>query len=208
MSSKRIALLRLAIIGTILCVCGCGGTKRIESTTVENANQELYAEITDENDEKTLELQAGEKQVTEPGQAGESVEGGYCFNIQGIPVRVDMDMDELAPKLGEAKSVFEAPSCAGEGISYIYNFIDYEIETYPATDGKNRIAYVILKDDMVSTSEGIDLSMTKEEVILTYGEEYGETENAIIYEKDGMKLHFILDGDNIASIEYASAVMD
>lgn len=208
MKMKKIALLTSVMIGMMVFVCGCGATKRIESTTVQNANQGLYGEKADESDEKTLELQDGEKQQAESEQAGEDAESGYCFTAQGVSVKVDMDMDELAPELGEAESVFEAPSCAGEGISYIYNYIDYEIETYPAVDGKNRIAYVTLKDDMVSTSEGIDLSMTKEDVIHTYGEEYEETENAIIYEKDGMKLNFVFEEDDIASIEYASSVMD
>lgn len=208
MKAKRMALLTLVMIGMMIFVCGCGATKRIESTTVQNANQELNAKGADDNDEKTLEVQDGEKQQAESEQAGEDAGGGYCFTAQGVSVKVDMDMDEVAPELGEAKSVFEAPSCAGEGISYIYNYIDYEIETYPAVDGKNRIAYVTLKDDMVSTQEGIDLSMTKEDVILTYGEEYEETENAIIYEKDGMKLNFVFEENDIASIEYASSVMD
>lgn len=208
MKIKRMTLLASVIIGLVLCVCGCGSTKKIESTTIENANQELYAKNADANNEKILELKDEEGQSAESGQAKEGAEAGYCFTANGVSVYVDMDMDELAPELGEYKSIFEAPSCAGEGISYIYNYIDYEIETYPAVDGKNRIAYVILKDDMVSTSEGIDLSMAKEDVIHTYGEEYEETENSIIYEKDGMKLIFVLDGDNLASIEYASSVMD
>lgn len=208
MNIKRIALQTSVIIGMMLYVCGCGATKQIESTTVQNANQELNAKTVDEIDEKTLEMQGGADGLSGSGQATENAEGGYCFTAHGVSAAVDMDMDELAPKLGEPNSIFEAPSCAGEGISYIYNYIDYEIETYPAEDGKNRIAYVILKDDMVSTSEGIDLSMTKDDVILTYGEEYDEAENAIIYEKGGMKLYFIFDEDNIASIEYASSVMD
>lgn len=208
MNIKRMALQASVIIGMMLYICGCGATKQIESTTVQNANQRSNAKTADENDGKTLELQEDAEGPRQSGQTEESADGGYCFTTHGVSVKVDMDMDGLASELGEPNSVFEAPSCAGEGISYIYNYIDYEIETYPAEDGKNRIAYVILKDDMVSTMEGIDLSMTREDVILTYGEEYEEAEDSIIYEKDGMKLYFIFDEDNITSIEYASSVMD
>lgn len=208
MKIKRMTLWASVIIEMMLYVCGCGATKKIESTTVQNANQELYAKTADGNDEKTLELKDGAEGTAQSGQDEEGTGDGYCFTAQGVSVKVDMDMDELAPKLGDPNSIFEAPSCAGEGISYIYNYIDYEIETYPAQDGKNRIAYVILKDDMVSTPEGIDLSMTREDVVLTYGEEYEEAENSIIYEKDGTKLYFVFDGDDIVSIEYASPVMD
>ena len=67
---------------------------------------------------------------------------------------------------------------------------------------------IILKDDTVATPEGIDLSKTKEDVIAVYGNDYDGTDRMISYEKDGMKLNFIFDGDNIASIEYNSSVMN
>ena len=70
------------------------------------------------------------------------------------------------------------------------------------------MACVILKDDTVATAEGVDLSMTKDKVIEVYGNDYQETEGRIAFEKDGMKLCFILDGDNIAAIEYNSSVLD
>ena len=54
----------------------------------------------------------------------------------------------------------------------------------------------------------MDLSMTKADVIEVYGENYVETEGSIAYEKDGMKLCFILDGENIKAIEYNSAVLN
>lgn len=183
------------------CICGCGGpaAEPGESTGSGTADVEGLPvnQATGEDSQKVSQADS-----TETNEAG-----GFYFNAGGVVVKADMDMDELAPSLGESKSIFEAPSCAGEGISYTYNFSSYEIETYPAADGKNRIGYIVLKDDTVATAEGIDMSMTREDVIRTYGEDYDEAENGIIYEKDGTKLSFIFDGDNIISIQYASAVI-
>lgn len=135
---------------------------------------------------------------------GKTESAGYLFKINGVSVGVDMNMEDL--KLGEAKSRYEAPSCAGQGTAYVYDFGSYEIETYPE-GSKNLIAYIILKDDTVATAEGIDLSNTKADIIKTYGTGYKESDNRMTYEKDGMKLNFILNGEDIASIEYVSGVV-
>ncbi len=132
--------------------------------------------------------------------------GGYRFEVNGVELGVDMNMNDLLPRLGEAKSVFEAPSCAAEGISYTYSYAGFEIQTYP--DGANNlISYIILKDDTVSTPEGIDLSKTRADIVKAYGEGGVEGDNQISYAKDGMKLNFIFKGEDMVSIEYVSGVM-
>lgn len=191
------------ILGMTICMCGCGSAA--DSDAAGNQNPDLQTQDT-QNESGNSEAEGESTNIPETDPAENSVTG-YVFDVNGVTVKVDMDMDELAPQLGESKSIFEAPSCAGEGISYIYNFTSYEIETYPAADGKNRIGFIVLKDDTVATVEGIDLSMTKEDVILIYGEDYEENGSQITYEKDGTKLNFIYEGENIISIEYVSAVI-
>ena len=151
--------------------------------------------------------EGGKTQVQGTAQPGQTDKqsAGYLFEINGVSVGVDMDMAGL--KLGEAKSVFEAPSCAGQGTAYVYDFGAFEIETYPE-GGKNLIAFITLKDDTVETAEGIDLSKTKDDIIKAYGKSYTKTDNGMTYEKDGMKLNFIFNGDDIASIEYVSGVVN
>lgn len=203
---KNRMLVAAAMLGMAMLLGGCGesadegnGPEGISSTVI-GGNSAGAGET--EQDES-----AGTPQSEEPGQTPQNVSSGYYFVINGVTVEVDMDMDEMASKLPEAKSVFEAPSCAGEGMSYTYNYSAYEIETYPAADGKNRIGFITLKDDTVATVEGVDLSMTKEDVIRVYGENYEESTNQITYEKDGTKLNFIYNGDDIISIEYVSIVI-
>ncbi len=141
-----------------------------------------------------------------PSGAVEDGQGGYLFEIDGVTVGVDMDMGELASRLGESNSVFEAQSCAAQGTAYLYSYTSFEIETYP-DGGKNRIAYITLKDDTVATAEGIDLSKTKADIIKAYGEASQEEDNRMTYEKGGMKLNFIFNGEDIVSIEYVSGIM-
>ena len=160
-----------------LWLCGCGNTAETGAVTEIEAEESTAEKVRDLGSE-------------EPDA---KLEEGYYFTANGIKIQTDMDMDELAPQLGEYKSVFEAPSCAGEGVSYLYNFISYEIETYPAGDEKNRIAYIVLKDDTVTTPEGVDLSMTKEDVTRIYGEDYEVNGDKITYSTEDTKFNFIFD---------------
>ena len=133
---------------------------------------------------------------------------GYVFKANGVSLSPDADMDSLKDKLGKEKSVFEAPSCAGQGTAYTYDYGSYTVETYPAEDKKNRIGYITLKDDMVSTAEGIDLSATKEQVKAKYGEpDSSSSDTTLIYKKGSMKLEFIFDGASMKSIQYVSSVL-
>lgn len=136
-----------------------------------------------------------------------SMGGGYVFEADGVQIAVDGDMAPVAEALGEPSSYFEEPSCAAQGIAKLYTYPGFTVETYPDGD-KDLVASVILKDDTVATPEGVDLSMTREQVIEIYGNGGQEAAGSLTYEKGGMKLRFILDGDYIAAIEYNSAVLD
>lgn len=196
-------LLQVAmILGMSICLCGCGSTADGTAGDERTDGQTQVVGSADTNPE----TEETGTEISEGNSAAEN-ETGYVFDVDGVAVGVDMDMDELATQLGESKSIFEAPSCAGEGIDYIYNYASYEIETYPAANGKNLIGFITLKDDTVATPEGIDLSMTKDDVIRVYGDNYEEDGSQIVYESNGTKLKFIFEGDSIISIEYVSAVL-
>lgn len=190
--------LAAALIGAMLCVSGCGNT--------EDATEQVEAEDlpgAEESDAQAPETEASQ----DAEQASQGGVKGYYFMAGDVTLQADMEFDTVKEGLGEEQSVFEAPSCAGDGKDYIYNYTAYEVETYPGEGGVNKIAYITLKDDTVATPEGIDLSMTKGDVIAAYGEDYEEVGDGFSYEKDGTKLNFVFDGDNIVSIEYASTVI-
>ena len=167
---------------------GCGSDNEAETSKGDVQNAEDKSSASDDVETK-----------------GESK--GYVFETGGVEIAVDMDMSTLEDKLGEPVSYFEEPSCAAQGIAKLYTYASYEVDTYPDGD-KDLVASIILKDDNVATAEGIDLSMTKADVVEKYGEDYEESESCIVYAKDGMKLKFILDGENLAAIEYNSSVLD
>ncbi len=191
--------------GIVLCSSGCGKEPNDEKN---RAVTEVLADAPETSmpEEAQLPSENSLQQETE-SETDDVSRQEYVFPVGEIILRTDMDVEEAVGKLGECKSVFEAPSCAGEGTSYIYTYDSFEIETYPTDEGKNLIGYIVLRDDTVATAEGIDLSMTRSDVIQAYGSEYEEAQNSITYEKNGTKLNFIFDGDELSSIEYVSAVI-
>ena len=191
---KRKLLMGLLTISmvAVLGLTGCGDSKEEDNGAQDNAaEQEADADSSDGSSET-------------PAASGGK---GYVFETDGITIGVDMDMAPIADALGEPKSIFEEPSCAAHGTAYLYTYPGFEINTYP--DGEdNYVGYVVLKDDTVSTPEGIDLSKTRDDVIAAYGDNYEEDDKKISYSKDGMTLNFIFSGDDLASIEYTSSVLN
>lgn len=148
-----------------------------------------------------------ESSVVSSKQEESKAEKGYVFVYEGVTVAVDAPAEETVAKLGEPVSYFEAASCAFEGLDKMYTYNSVEIDTYP-TDNGDRISNILLKDDTVETPEGVSLFETKADMIAAYGENYTEENGMIVYAKDGMKLCFILEGDEIVSIEYVSTVLE
>lgn len=176
----------LCIIVAFVLAAGCGSTDTTENktTTQTNQNQENQAKISTGNETK-----------------------GYVFEYNGVSIGMDMEASAIIEALGEPEDYFEAPSCAFEGLDKTYTYSSFEMDTYEL-DGKDYISCIYFRDDMIETKEGISLFMTKEDMIATYGENYTEEFGMFVYEKEGMKLKFILTNDEITSIEYASNVLE
>lgn len=200
MKKRTCSCLMAALLMTVSAfgLAGCGTEP--SSAKQDNAVSQSSGGQADSDKEQAGTEQEAQQQAEESAQ-------GYLFESNGVSIGVDMDMEPIAEALGEPKSVFEQPSCAGQGTAFLYTYSGFEINTYP--DGEtNYIAYILLKDDTVATPEGVDLSMTKADIIAAYGEDYTEEENKITYEKGNMTLNFLLEGDSIISIEYDSGVLN
>ncbi len=178
---------KLMMVSAVLALsfAACGGETQ---TDANNGESEVQNDVAEDGAEETAK--------------------GYVFVYQDVTISVDALAAPVVDALGEPVSYFEAASCAFEGLDKMYTYNSVEIDTYPDEEGVDRISGIILKDDMVETPEGVCLFETKADMIAAYGENYKEENGLIVYEKDGMKLCFILENDEIVSIEYATTVLD
>lgn len=180
----------------LLVLAGCGDSEKVIDGNVVNVTTGSRAE----------ESAAQQESSQVPEQQVETVTSkGYVFVTGGVTVEVDADMAPILQALGEPASYFEAASCAFEGLDKIYTYNSFEIDTYPSQD-RDLVSAVVLKDDSVTTAEGICIGDSLEKLLETYGDGAQES-GMLVYEKDGMKLCFILQDDSIISIEYRSTAL-
>lgn len=132
-------------------------------------------------------------------------EESYVFTYDGMEISVNEDIESVVGKLGEPIAYYEAASCAFDGLDKFYTYSSFQLDTYPK-DGKDMVASIYFKDDLVKTTEGISLYMSKDDMIKAYGEATTVNGNEYTYEKGNGCLYFILDGDEIISIEYQTKV--
>ena len=174
---KRLITLALAI--SCVCMCACGGAG--------NTNSE-----------------AGGSQGNNSG-ADQEKAASYVFVYDGMELSVNEEIESVIDKLGEPVSYYEAASCAFEGLDKIYTYSSFQLDTYPQ-NGKDMLASIYFKDDLVQTKEGISLYMTKDDMIKAYGDATTVNDNEYIYEKGNGRLRFILKDNEIISIEYQTKV--
>jgi len=200
---KKYAMLFAAagIIGLL----GCSDSEKVIQGDVQNVVT-AGGEVQSQELETTARSQEAESQETDPGQDVAGAKG-YAFLFQDTAVEVDADAATVIQNLGEPLSYFEAPSCAFQGLDKIYTYNGFEIDTYPM-DEKDYISAIILRDDSVMTAEGVGIGDSVEKLEQAYGSDGTKEESMIVYDKDGMKLCFILQKDEIISVEYRSAVLD
>jgi len=182
----------------VLVIAGCGKENNVENESSTNVEQQGIRSEEGNSNENGNNSAEGTKA---------SEVKGYVFEYNGVKIGMDMEAAPIVSALGEPASYFEAPSCAFEGLDKKYGFGSFELDTYEK-NGKDYISCIFFCDDLIETPEGVCLFETKADMIAAYGEGFKEESGMLVYEKDGMKLKFILEGDEITSIEYASTVLD
>ncbi len=104
-------------------------------------------------------------------------------------------------KCGKEKEYSEIPSCAFNGIDKTYKYDNYEITTYP--DGaKDRILSIYFLDSGVSTTEGVKIADSYDDMVQAYGNEYENEGNKYSYKKGKTRIEFLVENKVITSIEY------
>ena len=131
----------------------------------------------------------------------------YLPSYQDVVIEIDAEAAPIIEKLGEPNSYFEAPSCAFEGIDKMYTYNSFEVDTYPSKT-QDYISTIIFKDDVITTTEGVGIGDSVDKVMEVYGEDGSNEDGMLVFEKDGMKLCFIIQDDTVASVEYRSTVLD
>lgn len=140
--------------------------------------------------------------VAEDEQDGSpSLSAGFLFKVRGFDIRMGEPAAPVVEALGEPMNYFEAPSCAFNGVDKIYYYSGFELYTYPVGED-DFILSIILTDDSVSTSEGIYIGMTYNDMTSAYGGDHTQNFGQYTYTLDDSALSFLIEDDLITVITY------
>lgn len=128
---------------------------------------------------------------SEATEAVNAASENFAFNYKGYDFIVDTAIDES--KLPEDYDVVMEASCAGVGLAQTYKTRSFDVELRLNSD--DIITRIFLRDDTVSTAEGIHVGSTMEEVRNVYGEPALDTSLSMAYTKGSSKLQFDFDAE-------------
>lgn len=190
---------KVFIIGfvIILLLVACG---RVEDT------QGDISPTTDGKEKNTLEEEKepeDKKQDEKPGESTETKADskGFEFVAKGVTIGMNDKMEDLLPGLGQAVEYFEADSCALPGKEKIYTYSGFEIHTYE-DNGDDRVLSILILDDSIPTKEGVYLYSDFDSLMEKYGDNYVQELSSYKYERDKSQLVFLIEDDEVTSIEY------
>lgn len=185
---KKGIVCAMLVAGCLL--TACGEEEKVITGDVTN----ISAEDTENKTDDTANDDAQEKK-------------GYVFVTEGVSIAIEEDAQSVLSQIADPQSVYESASCAFGDLDKVYTYDGFEINTY-TMDGGEYISLIILRDESVTTAEGIGIGNTVEEVGDVYGTPDVEENTMITYAKDHMKLCFFIQDDEVISIEYRNTILD
>ena len=193
-----------AALLTMLCGCGADNSSTAPASSESSAAESSAAEesVAESSEEASSEAESSEESAAEQTAETEQITFDYVLN--GTTIVVGEEAAPVLEALGEAESVFEAPSCAFTGVSYYYTYGGVQVVTYPDEHDQslNRLYEVDLVDDTAATNEGIKVGDTYDDLLAKYGKPDQETPAYAMYQTEGKAVRFFLEGENIKQIVY------
>ena len=102
------------------------------------------------------------------------------LDIEGTPYRLNMTIETVIANLGADYAYSEGRSCDYDGLDKKFIYEIAEFYTWPMPEG-DLVNEIYTQSPAVSTSKGIAVGATKEDVLVGYGEECEDTGFELIY---------------------------
>jgi hypothetical protein len=200
MKFKESLILTLILIFTLI-LTGCAKQpKSIYIPTESNDVKTTGYEITMETD---ADNSLNEDMNTDGNGAKKD---GFVFKYKGINIYLGEHIERILGELEPAMDYKEENSCSFEGLAKIYFYNGFEVATYlKGRTDKDRVFAITFNDDSISTTEGICIGQTLDDMVSIYGTEYEEILGYYTYcryAKGGTILSFNIDDGIIVSILY------
>jgi len=203
---KLIPVLILVFI-SIFMFTACGDGAAVNAPEDQNPSQGT----TDSNisgSDPVSEAPAGDSDTTSPddsaGNDEPQIPTVFFFKMGDVVIDMNQNINDVVSKIGEPSGIFEAPSCAFDGIDRIfgYNNAGVQLYTYPIGDD-DFIHTIGFTNDSARTAEGgIRLGASLQAVIDAYGDDYTIDTGMYKFTRGLTSLEFLVDDDMVIGITY------
>ena len=142
-------------------------------------------------------------------QSGSISKADLAISVNGQSVGIMTEMNSVASVFGTASSVESLPSCLGQSQAddKLYHYNGYTIQTL--NDGIEKIYYITIEGDGASTSKGIKIGSSTDDVKAAYGEPSAQEEWMYTYDVDNGKfsLQLMITDGAVSEIIISADVM-
>jgi len=130
----------------------------------------------------------------------------FAFKMNDVLIEMNQNINYVIDRLGEPLGVFEAPSCAFDGIDRIFSYPGVQLYTYPIGDD-DFIHTIGFFDDSVRTTEGgIRLGSTLQAVLDAYGDDYEFDTGMYTFSRGLTKLEFLIEDGIVMGLSYGFTI--
>ena len=116
-------------------------------------------------------------------------------------ININTGEREIKNAIGEPMAEFKMPSCAFDGTDIVYRFPGVQVHTIPIR-GANLIHTIAITDDTLSTSKGIILGSSIEDLIGAYGNDYVREYGMYTFFKEHTSISFFVADGMVVAITY------
>ena len=119
----------------------------------------------------------------------------YKLTVNNIELKPQLFFNNIRSTVGTYNSYHY------EDDIVVFEYDSFEIGTY-FENNIEKIFFVRITNEDITTDEGLKLGDSKEKMIKVYGKEYTKELNKYTYKLNNTSLSFIIDNDIIIEIEY------
>lgn len=135
--------------------------------------------------------------------AAEIFESDMILKVGGSTYQCRTNIETVIADLGDGYEYAEGKSCNYDGLDKTYTFPEATFYTNPLPEG-DLVNEIYAESDGVTTSRGIAVGASKDDVLAAYGEPAQQDASILIYrlsdEIGQPSLCFELEGDSVAAI--------
>ena len=197
---KHIMILTITALSVLLLTgCNTEQTNNYTPAAVIGAGQEAPPAVNNNESGDISNLAAAND--PDDSSVNNNRPRGFYFVYAGVRINLNDNMADVLAQIGEPNAMFESPSCAFDGVDRIFYFDGFIIDTFPLGDN-DYVLSIVITDSSLLTPEGVGLGSSFDNMVAAYGNDYENMLDLFSYIKDGVRLSFLFEDDEIVDITY------